>query len=172
MPASTPYNGQRLRAIMPPCRATQTCSPRARYWGHSVQRRSRTVCWLRPLQEARGRADHQPEDPPLSRLPRAIPKCVGRRTHLRSLQVHFGMAEWHALTELEREMKVRRSNMVGRRPDCETRVTQGRSNSANHKNSYERYLMLARNAAQSGDDIRSENFYQHAEHFLRQMRES
>lgn len=69
-------------------------------------------------------------------------------------------------------MKVRRSNMVGRRPNCETRVTQGRSNSANDKNSYERYLMLARNAAQSGDDIRSENFYQHAEHFLRQMRES
>ena len=41
----------------------------------------------------------------------------------------------------------------------------------NPKERYERYLALARDAALSGDEIATENFYQHAEHCLRQMRE-
>ncbi len=35
--------------------------------------------------------------------------------------------------------------------------------------SYERYLALAQAQAQSGDVIGAENYYQHAEHYLRSM---
>ena len=39
-----------------------------------------------------------------------------------------------------------------------------------HRN-YERYLVLAREAAQAGDPIEAENCYQHAEHYFRVTRE-
>jgi Domain of unknown function (DUF4167) len=42
---------------------------------------------------------------------------------------------------------------------------------AHAKRSYERYIALARDAASAGDAIESENYYQHAEHYLRTMRE-
>lgn len=38
------------------------------------------------------------------------------------------------------------------------------------KSAYERYLTLARAAAAHGDTVESENFYQHAEHYLRLSR--
>ena len=37
------------------------------------------------------------------------------------------------------------------------------------RRSYERYLVLARTAAQDGDVIGAENYYQHAEHFYRSI---
>lgn len=43
--------------------------------------------------------------------------------------------------------------------------------SGNAHRNYERYLALAREAASQGDTIETENFYQHAEHYLRTMRE-
>lgn len=42
---------------------------------------------------------------------------------------------------------------------------------ANAKKSHERYTALARAAASTGDAIDIENFYQHAEHYLRLARE-
>jgi hypothetical protein len=39
-----------------------------------------------------------------------------------------------------------------------------------HRN-YERYLALAREATLNGDRIEAENYYQHAEHYFRVMRE-
>jgi cytochrome c-type biogenesis protein CcmH/NrfG len=36
---------------------------------------------------------------------------------------------------------------------------------------YERYLALAQAATQNGDIIEAENWYQHAEHYFRVMRE-
>jgi hypothetical protein len=39
------------------------------------------------------------------------------------------------------------------------------------KRNYERYVALARDAAAAGDAIEAENYYQHAEHYLRTMRE-
>ena len=42
---------------------------------------------------------------------------------------------------------------------------------ANAKGSYERYVVLARAAALTGDTIQTENLYQHAEHYFRLMRE-
>jgi len=38
--------------------------------------------------------------------------------------------------------------------------------------SYERYLALARAEALSGDRIAAENYFQHAEHYLRSMHEN
>jgi hypothetical protein len=42
----------------------------------------------------------------------------------------------------------------------------------NWKQSRERYLALAEAAAKSGDVVQAENYYQHAEHYLRLMRQS
>jgi Domain of unknown function (DUF4167) len=39
-----------------------------------------------------------------------------------------------------------------------------------HRN-YERYLALARDATLNGDIVEAENFYQHAEHYFRVMRD-
>ena len=39
----------------------------------------------------------------------------------------------------------------------------------NAQRSYERYLALAQAQAQSGDVIGAENYYQHAEHYLRSI---
>jgi hypothetical protein len=41
----------------------------------------------------------------------------------------------------------------------------------NAQKSYHSYLALARDAASRGDTIAAENFYQHAEHFLRLLKE-
>jgi Domain of unknown function (DUF4167) len=40
------------------------------------------------------------------------------------------------------------------------------------RRSYERYISLAREAASRGDPIETENCYQHAEHFLRLMKQA
>jgi hypothetical protein len=45
------------------------------------------------------------------------------------------------------------------------------SSSGNAHRNYERYLALARGATLSGDIVEAENFYQHAEHYFRVMRE-
>jgi Domain of unknown function (DUF4167) len=42
---------------------------------------------------------------------------------------------------------------------------------AHAKRNYERYIELARAAVQAGDEIEGENFYQHAEHYFRSMKE-
>ena len=42
----------------------------------------------------------------------------------------------------------------------------------NARQQYERYLALARAQALSGDQIAAENYLQHAEHYLRSMREA
>ena len=39
----------------------------------------------------------------------------------------------------------------------------------NMKQSYERYLALARAEAQNGNAVAAENYYQHAEHYFRSM---
>ena len=52
------------------------------------------------------------------------------------------------------------------------RPKQGTSNGVRpdlRGRSYERYLTLAQAQAQSGDVIGAENYYQHAEHYLRSI---
>jgi hypothetical protein len=44
-------------------------------------------------------------------------------------------------------------------------------NSQNSQKNYERYLVLARAETLAGDRIAAENYFQHAEHYLRSMRE-
>lgn len=47
-----------------------------------------------------------------------------------------------------------------------------RSNgNGNAKSNYERYITLARAAALTGDRVETENYYQHAEHYFRLMKE-
>jgi len=41
----------------------------------------------------------------------------------------------------------------------------------NARNNYERYTTLAKDPARGGDVIEAENFFQHAEHYFRVMRE-
>jgi Domain of unknown function (DUF4167) len=41
----------------------------------------------------------------------------------------------------------------------------------NARSNYQRYTMMAKDAARRGDVIEAENFYQHAEHYFRIMRE-
>jgi hypothetical protein len=45
-------------------------------------------------------------------------------------------------------------------------------NFQNSQRNYERYLVLARAEALSGDRIAAENYFQHAEHYLRSMQEN
>ncbi len=56
----------------------------------------------------------------------------------------------------------RKSNRSG-----ETRGRAGRGNSP--AKSVEQYLALARTAEAAGDAVGSQNYYQHAEHYIRQI---
>ena len=53
------------------------------------------------------------------------------------------------------------SSSARRRPD----------HGVNPKAQYARYVELARAAALTGDAVETENYYQHAEHYFRMMRE-
>lgn len=65
-----------------------------------------------------------------------------------------------------------RSSSHSGRPSSKPRKSQTNTNStANAKRKYEHYMALAQNAASTGNAVEIENFYQHAEHYLRQMRE-
>jgi hypothetical protein len=48
---------------------------------------------------------------------------------------------------------------------------QGRHTTQNARNNYEQYTTMAKDAARRGEVIEAENFYQHAEHYFRVMRE-
>ena len=62
-----------------------------------------------------------------------------------------------------------------RRPPPAGRTTamhrQRQNGDGNAHQNYERYLALAREAMSNGDRIEAENFYQHAEHYFRVMRD-
>jgi hypothetical protein len=62
---------------------------------------------------------------------------------------------------------------VRSRPTLRSPMTQwNRANDfANAKRNHERYMALARAATLAGDRVEAENFYQHAEHYLRLMKE-
>ena len=46
-----------------------------------------------------------------------------------------------------------------------------RHGAGNARNNYGRYTTLAKDAARRGDVIEAENYYQHAEHYFRVMRD-
>ena len=54
----------------------------------------------------------------------------------------------------------------GQRPSGDPRHA-----AANARTNYERYTAMAKDAARRGEIIEAENFYQHAEHYFRVMRE-
>ncbi|PLX33455.1 MAG: hypothetical protein C0605_16355 [Hyphomicrobiales bacterium] len=47
--------------------------------------------------------------------------------------------------------------------------SSSRNRTANPKAKFERYMALARTAKASGETIEAENYYQHAEHYFRDM---
>jgi Domain of unknown function (DUF4167) len=71
----------------------------------------------------------------------------------------------------KRAKAARRSARGGRQPSRPAGGAPGSDTLAHAKRNYERYVALARDAASAGDSIESENYYQHAEHYLRTMRE-
>jgi len=62
-------------------------------------------------------------------------------------------------------MKTRRTDRASKQTS-RSRSDAGADSSGN----YQRYLALARDAELRGNAIEAENLYQHAEHYLRQMR--
>ncbi len=73
------------------------------------------------------------------------------------------------MNERDRNQPQRRWPPVGR-TNVANRQRQNGSAASAHRN-YERYLALAREATLNGDIVEAENFYQHAEHYFRVMRE-
>jgi hypothetical protein len=64
--------------------------------------------------------------------------------------------------------RMRKAKHVGTRNDAaSSRNAQGN----NAQRNYERYLALARAEALKGDRIAAENYFQHAEHYLRSLHE-
>ena len=70
-----------------------------------------------------------------------------------------------ATNPMPRKTRNRRGKPSGRRVPEQKPVQSARQQ-------YERYLALARAQALSGDPIAAENYLQHAEHYLRSMREA
>jgi hypothetical protein len=59
--------------------------------------------------------------------------------------------------------------VAGRPPDA-NQSHHHKQRIASAERNYRRYLALARQASATGDSIEMENFYQHAEHYLRVIR--
>jgi hypothetical protein len=70
-----------------------------------------------------------------------------------------------AANPMSRKSKTRRSNASRPRLHIAKPVQSAQQN-------YERYLALAHAQALNGDQIAAENYLQHAEHYLRSMREA
>jgi len=68
-------------------------------------------------------------------------------------------------------MQGRRSRAIGGQ-SASTGSARRQAVPSHPKQRYERYVALAQNAALNGDQVAKENYYQHAEHYLRQMRET
>ena len=66
---------------------------------------------------------------------------------------------------MSRKTSIRRSKASGLRPP---KASPGQ----NAQQNYERYLALARAQVLTGDQVAAENYFQHAEHYLRSMREA
>jgi Domain of unknown function (DUF4167) len=47
----------------------------------------------------------------------------------------------------------------------------GRHSAQYARNNYDRYTTMAKDAARRGDAVEAENYYQHAEHYFRLMKE-
>jgi len=51
-----------------------------------------------------------------------------------------------------------------------TNLSPTKANTTQAKHKYERYLALANATSVTGDVVKAENYYQHAEHYFRVMR--
>ena len=74
-------------------------------------------------------------------------------------------------TVMTNAMPRRRSQPTQRNEPSGFRRPRAR-NAQNFQRNYERYLALARAEALAGDRIVAENYFQHAEHYFRAMRDN
>lgn len=74
------------------------------------------------------------------------------------------------MNEMRNGNRPQRRRPPGDHPKAAVRQRQIAS-AGNARRNYERYLTLARDATLNGDVIEAENWYQHAEHYFRVMRE-
>jgi hypothetical protein len=99
-------------------------------------------------------------------LPNASAHGFTRRdlwTHMTTTsELKGGAAQPHPNIKMARNSQIRKAKASGFR-DPDTMLPQ------NAQRNYERYLSLARAEALSGDPIAAENYFQHAEHYLRSM---
>jgi hypothetical protein len=77
-------------------------------------------------------------------------------------QLKGGAAQSHPNIKMARKSQIWKAKASGFR-DPDTKSPQ------NAQRNYERYLLLARAEALRGDRIAAENYFQHAEHYLRSM---
>ena len=84
------------------------------------------------------------------------------------------MEYYGTLSKNGRDGHARRKQRTGSSPNGQgSQATQGerasRNRTANPQENFTRYIALARAAAASGQTIDAENYYQHAEHYFRNM---
>jgi hypothetical protein len=95
----------------------------------------------------------------------------GIRTNMKYISELKLAAAWpRQYTKAMTSAMLRRSQLTQGNPSGFVRPQAG--NVQNLQRSYERYLALARAEALTGDRIVAENYFQHAEHYFRAMREN
>src|SRR5215475_8024390 len=100
----------------------------------------------------------------------AVPKGAGAHPFIAdsrasSFAERFGIASARSALQEGNLM-----NTSMRRMPRQRQVARGMPSGGNARQQYERYLVRAREAQLAGDVIEMENWYQHAEHYLRVMR--
>lgn len=126
-------------------------------------------------------------------LPIAVSERLGWRTHLPPMQVYRSVARWCAQITAERAtifsdrltdaaQILRRAYLkvaMNKNRNCRAKVyhnnrVASKADQANAfpnvKREYERYMALAKASPLSGASVETENYHQHAEHYLRMMR--
>lgn len=79
------------------------------------------------------------------------------------------MTEIECMNEKRKNYKMQPRRTATGRTNGASRRQNGSGGNARQK--YDRYVALAREATLNGDVVEAENFYQHAEHYFRVMRE-
>ena len=145
------------------CRAHASCGTRLGWMGHHESCKSKQNGYLIDARHA-GRLSRSPTElaPIFPSWKRRVLACAAA-----SRANHNG----RSLDEREpgQEPEAAAKTAAGRPHHCHASSAPERAGNA-HQN-YERYLALAREAMSNGDRIEAENFYQHAEHYFRVMRD-
>jgi len=136
------------------------------YYGLSARRRS----------AAGGAAGSVADHAPTAEQPKIpVLRSLYRRTHVPQVTVRQRekvIAMANGASRAGRPRRQRSSSGRSGRPAAEPAGSESCAPGiADSKRNYERYLSLARAATLTGDAVEIQNHYQHAEHYLRLMRD-